>query len=491
MSALAELKQRSAELTDLHNVLALLQWDQEVSLPRRADRERALQLATLSGLIHRRETDEALGRLLEEAREELEGCPVNDRALVRIMRRQYEQKTRLPNRFVSEFARLVSEAQRTWLAAREAADFTLFSPCLERIVTMSRRQAEFLGYAAHPLDALLDLHEEGLTTAAVEQMFSGLREPLQQMVAGAQGRGRMPPLHAKPFSRQAQEDFVLHLLTRIGFDFHRGALARSAHPFTTSLGHHDRRITNRYAPRSLEFLFGALHEGGHALYEQGIAEELGRSQLDGGVSLGIHESQSRLWENIIGRSQSFWKYFFPELQRFFPEQFSTVALEEFVRGINAIAPGLIRVEADEASYNLHICIRFELERDLLAGTVKVAELPELWREKYRGLLGLEVDNDANGVLQDIHWAHGSLGYFPTYTIGNILAAQFWEAYKKDDPDFEQTLATGNFGAIRRWLTENIYRFGSVHTPAELVKKVTGEELNPGYFLRYLETKFSF
>jgi len=489
MEKLAQLRKYSSELVDLHHTLALMQWDQEVRMPRRAAEGRAGQFATLSGLVHRREVAPELGALLAEVEANAGGLPVEDLALLRVMRRQYDQNTKLPEEFVAEFSRLASQAQMCWLEAREKSDFAIFQPLLERLVIMARQQAEYLGYANHPYDALLDLYEEGLTTAQVEKMFVELQAPLVAMVK--KFAGRLTPLSfGEPFSQAGQEQFAEHLLVAMGFDFTRGCLARSAHPFTTTLGHHDRRITNRYAPKSLDFIFGALHEGGHALYEQGIAERLAHSHLDDGVSLGIHESQSRFWENVVGRGRPFWQRFFPELQQSFPAQFAHIGIDDFVRGINAVTPGLIRVDADELTYNLHVLIRFEIEKALIEGSLEVAALPRVWREKYRQYLGVEVESDADGVLQDIHWSHGSFGYFPTYTIGNLAAAQIWEAYKRYDPDFSQTIGAGNLDAVQAWLVREIHAHGSVYLPQDLLKRVTGAPLSAQPFLAYLEKKFS-
>jgi carboxypeptidase Taq len=430
-----------------------------------------------------------LGALLAEVGAQKEALSVEDRALLRVMQRSYDQNTRLPEEFVAEFSRLTSQAQMAWLKAREQSDFAIFQPLLERLVVMARQQAEYLGYKNHPYDALLDLYEEGLTTCQVEEMFAELQAPLVGLVK--RFAGRLTPLSfSENFSPEGQERFAEHLLTAMGFDFSRGCLARSAHPFTTTLGHHDRRITNRYAPKGLDFIFGALHEGGHALYEQGIDERLANCHLDDGVSLGIHESQSRFWENVVGRGRPFWQKFFPELQQAFPAQFSQTGLDDFVRGINAVKPGLIRVDADELTYNLHVLIRFEIEKGLIEGSLEVAALPGIWREKYRQYLGVEVESDADGVLQDIHWSHGSFGYFPTYTIGNLAAAQIWEAYKRYDPDFSRTLAEGDLAKLREWLAGEIHAHGSVYLPQDLLVRVTGAPLSARAFLAYLEEKFT-
>lgn len=488
MNLIDQLKKYSGELTDLQYALALLQWDQEVSLPARAAEDRARQMATLSGVIHRKQVAPELGDLLARAAERQEGFPVTERALVRVMRREYDQSTRLPEEFVVRFSHLTSRALSVWTEARRRSDFSLFAPLLTEVVAMCRRQAEYLGYPAEPYDALLDLHEEGLTTSRVAAVFAGLREPLSDLIHKL--RADSGELHfAKPFRQEEQVAFAEKMLAAMGFDFERGRQDLSAHPFTTTLGHHDHRVTNRYQPHSLEFIFSALHEGGHALYEQNIADGLAGTALDSGVSLGVHESQSRLWENIIGRSLPFWEHFYPELRQAFPAQFADLPLSEFVHGLNLVRPGLIRVEADEVSYNLHVLIRFELERALIEGSLAVSDLPAAWNERYRKDLDVRVDRDADGVLQDIHWSHGSLGYFPTYTIGNLAAAQIWDAYRECDPEPEETLRRGDLAKIRGWLTERIYRHGSIYPPQELIANVTGKPLAAESFLGYLDRKY--
>ena len=490
MDVIARLQELSAELTDLNHIMATLQWDQEVMLPENATLERAGQLATLSAIIHRLEVAPELGELLAMAEGQAGSSRSDaDKALVRVMRRNYEQSTRLPESFVTEFARLTGQSLHAWVEARKYSDFSRFAPLLERIIAMSRQKAEYLGYAAEPYDALLDLHEEGLTTSEVRAVFSGLKEPLSQMVRKAASLSQTPWIFAQDFALADQTRFALHLLGSIGFDFNRGRQDRSAHPFSTTMGHDDRRVTNRYNPRSIEFVFSALHEGGHALYELGIDQNLAHSCLDSGVSLGIHESQSRLWENIIGRSLAFWQYFYPDLLKAFPAHFKHMGVNDFVAGINTVRPSLIRVEADEVSYNLHVLIRFELEQRLIAGTLTVDELPAAWNALYSDYLGIEVDNDANGVLQDIHWAHGSIGYFPTYTIGNLAAAQIWNSFTREHPDHAEIIAGGRLAEIRDWLSQAIYRHGSVYPPAELLLKVTGEQLAPRYFIDYLHKKY--
>ena len=494
MQAIDELHLLARELTNLNSILALLQWDQEVMLPHGASEGRAGQIAALSTLIHQKITAPRLGSILAELSEAAAGLSPTDRAMIRVVKREYDRNTKLPEKFVADFSRLVSQALPVWTTARRNNDFSHYLPLLEKIVGMCRQKADFLGYSAHPYDALLDLYEEGLAVSMLEPLFADLKTELSRILQERVSRQRPAPASMAdmaPMLLQDQVRFSERLLAEIGYDFSRGRQDISAHPFTTSLGHDDRRVTNRFRPDSLEFIFSALHEGGHALYEQNIASEYAETPLDEGVSLGIHESQSRLWENIIGRSLHFWEKYYPLLQESLPDQFRSVSLEDFVRHVNRVHPGMIRVEADEVSYNLHVLVRFELEKTLLEGVVKVADLPGLWNERYLQYLGVGVDSDANGVLQDIHWAHGALGYFPTYTIGNLAAAQIWQAYCLADPDCRQTIRQGRLDRVRSWLSENIYRHGALYPPAQLLENICGAALDSRHFIDYLQNKPEF
>jgi carboxypeptidase Taq len=494
MAVMDELRARSGELTNLSNILSLMHWDQEVMMPVGGTEDRASQLATLSRIIHKKVVSPHLAVLLQEAESSLDGLSLTEQALVRVMRREHDQNSKLPETFVAEFSSLTSQALPVWAEARRRSDFNHFMPHLEKIVAMCRDKADMLGYAERPYDALLDLHEEGLLASRVSVLFERIKPHLIELIQRREQSGLATVIKIeKEFEMNAQVLFSRKILEKIGYDFNRGREDQSVHPFSTSLGHNDRRVTNRYHPKSFEFIFSALHEGGHALYEQGVAEELAQSHLDGGISLGIHESQSRLWENIIGRSQSFWQHFFPALREAFPDQLADCGVDAFYREINKVCPDFIRVEADEVSYNLHVLIRFELEMALFDRSITVKDLPALWQEKYEEYLGLSFaslpDAAAKGVLQDIHWAHGSFGYFPTYTIGNLVASQFWEAYCRFDPSFEQTIAAGNLSAIREWLRDNIYKHGSVYPPDDLLRNVTGSALSEKPFLRYIHVKF--
>jgi len=494
MKIIDDLYLKAGELTNLNSIMALLQWDQEVMLPQDGSAARAGQITILSTIIHQKITAPGLGKILDQLSEKKEELSAADLALIRVVKREYDRNTKLPEKFVAEFSGLVSQALPVWVKARKKNDFDIFKPLLEKIISMSRQEADFLGYENHPYDALLDLYEEGLTVSSLESLFGDLKTNLSQILSEKKAqRNQLPSILAgrPPMKLDDQVSFSERLLAEIGYDFKRGRQDISAHPFTTSLGHNDRRVTNRFPTDSLEFIFSALHEGGHALYEQNIADIYAETPLDEGVSLGIHESQSRLWENIIGRSLLFWERYYPLLQEFMPDQFRSIHLEDFVRHINLVHPGMIRVDADEVSYNLHVLIRYELEKGLIEGTITAADLPGLWNERYKKYLDVEVDSDANGVLQDIHWAHGSIGYFPTYTIGNLASAQIWQTYCRFDPEFRQTIMQGKLDGIRNWLTENIYRHGALYPPAELLKNVCGEPLNSRYFIEYLKNKTEF
>lgn len=488
-NTIEKLKQLSAEIFDLRSIMQLLAWDQEVHMPRGAAPDRAYQLSTLSTIIHQKETAKELGELLHQAEQE-SVLSVEDRALVRVMKRSYEQSTKLPEAFVAEFTKLTSQSVQAWAEARQKSDFAIFAPLLAKVVEMTKQQTEYLGYEKHRYDALLDLYEEGLTSDDVEKMFVRLKEPLIGILQKAKEKWNADFDFHTPFDEREQMNFSRRVLEKIGYDFNRGREDKSPHPFTEAMGHNDRRVTNRYKPNYIDFIFSALHEGGHGLYEQGISEKIARSALDTGVSLGIHESQSKFWECMIGSRYEFWENFYPELQAAFPVQMKDISLDDFYLRIHKVEPSFIRVEADEVTYNLHILIRFEIEKALMEDSITIAELPEAWNAKYKEYLGIEVPNDALGVLQDIHWSHGSIGYFPTYTLGNLGAAQIWHAYTDSDPDWKTTLRSGNSKKILTWLTEHMYQYGSIYQPKELMKKVTGEELNATYWLGYVREKYT-
>lgn len=489
--ALAELKERLATISDLQEAGALLSWDQHTYLPQGATAARGQQLATLSRLSHQFLTDPAVGKLLAALEEASFEADSDDAALIKQTRRLYDRATKLPSDFVEAFAKLRTQAQQRWAEARRAKDFAQFAPLLDKIVDMTRREADYLGYLDHPYDALLDGYEPGARTAEVRRVFAELKAAIVPLVQAIRSSGRKlsdAPLR-QPFNEAKQEAFALEMAQAFGYDLSRGRLDRTVHPFAQSISKYDVRITTRYNPEYLvPALFGTLHETGHALYEQGVADRYYRSLLGGVQSLGLHESQSRLWENLVGRSYGFWRYAYPKLQTHFPG-LNAVPLEEFYAAINRVAPSFIRVEADEVTYNLHIMLRFELELALLEGTLAISEIPAAWNAKVQEYLGLTPPDDALGCLQDIHWSMGGIGYFPTYTLGNVMSVQLFEAAKRAHPELELEIAQGHFATLLAWLREHVHQHGGKYNPSELLNRATGSGLNAKPYLGYLEGKY--
>ena len=488
-----ELKTLLARVADLNAAADVLEWDQETYMPDGAAGARGHQVATLRKLAHEFFTADEVGTLLEAlapATQELD--PVSTEAsLVRVAWRDYEKALKIPAALVAEMAEAVARGKQAWRKARATDTYATFAPHLEPLIDLNVQKAEALGYDDCHYDALLDQYEEGMKTATVEAVFADLRARLVPIVHAI--AEREPPdnrvLH-QPFDKQKQWDFGLEVIKDFGYDFDRGRQDLSVHPFTTSFSITDVRLTTRVDERYLpSALFGTLHECGHGLYEQGIDLTLDRTPLADGTSLGMHESQSRLWENLVGRSRAFWQCYYPRLQAVFPDQLADVSLEAFYRGINKVEPSHIRVEADEVTYNLHVMLRFELEQAMVEGRVTVADLPELWNEKMEEYLGLRPETDADGVLQDIHWSLGALGYFPTYSLGNLMSAQLFDQAKKDLPGLEAQIAAGQFAALLGWLRTNIHQYGRKLEALEILERVTGEGLNAGPWLDYIRQKY--
>jgi carboxypeptidase Taq len=490
--ALDQLKDELAPIEDLKNAAEVLSWDQETFMPDGGGEARARQIATLRTAAHERFVTDEMGALLDRTADALSGADAEAAALVRVTRRDYTRARKIPSPLVTELSEASSRAQVAWQKARDADDFDAFAPHLERLVELSIEKAEALGYENEPYDALLDEYERGMKTADIASVFDALRADLVPIVDVLADQP-LPPddFMRHGFAPDAQQAFGEQIIEDFGYDFERGRQDRSAHPFTTSFSVNDVRLTTRFDEHFLPSgLFSTLHEAGHGLYEQGINPALERTPLAEGTSLGMHESQSRLWENLVGRSRAFWSHYLPVLQDTFPDAFEGVSLDAFYHAINKVEPSLIRVEADEVTYNLHVMLRFELERGLVAGTVSTDELPELWRTKMDEYLGVQPDTDAEGVLQDVHWSMGAIGYFPTYALGNLMSVQLFDQIRHDLPDLNAQIEAGDFDTLLNWLREHIHQHGRMIQAPDLLERVTGRALEAGPWLRYIREKYS-
>jgi carboxypeptidase Taq len=482
------------EVFDLSAAAAVLGWDQQTYMPRGGTANRAMQLATLSRLAHQKSVSDEMGSAIDAAKEETDSLdPDSDDArLVRKAARDYQKAHKVPTEWVAEFSRVTALAHQVWEKAREEADYSQFQASLEEILDLKRQYAEFFAPYDHTYDAWLDDFEPGMKTADVRAVFDELRPQQVELVHAITEKGVVVDdavLH-QAFDEQKQWDFGVEAIKAFGYDFERGRQDKAVHPFTTGFGIGDVRITTRIDPNFFNpAIFGTFHEAGHALYEQGTKAELDRLPLLGGASMAIHESQSRMWENLIGRSRPFWGAYYKRLQEFFPGQLQGVDIESFYRAINKVKPSLIRVEADEATYNLHIMLRFEIELGLLEGSYSVADLPEIWNQKFQEYLGLTPPDDAAGVLQDIHWSSGYFGYFPTYALGNLVASQLWVKINEDLPQLKAQIEQGEFSDLLAWLRENIHQHGAKFEPMELLERVTGNRLTAEPYVQYLQHKF--
>lgn len=491
---LAELKRRLLEINDLKAARALLSWDHATYMPKCGANARARQGAIVSQLAHEKSVAPELGNLLEELEPYVANLPhaSNEASLVRLARRDFEKAIKVPSDYVARVSAFGAAAYEAWKRARPANDFATMVPFLEKAVDLGREYAEFFAPYEHIADPHIDDADEGMTTASIRTLFAELRNELapivraiceQPLADGGCLRGS--------YGESAQLAFALSVVKRIGYDFDRGRLDKTLHPFCTRLSAGDVRITTRVDENDLrEALFSTLHEAGHALYEQGIDSELEGTSLGRGASVGVHESQSRLWENVVGRSRSFWQYFYPLLQSVFPHQLSKVPLDGFYRAINRVERSLIRTDADEVTYNLHIMLRFELELELLEGRLRAKDLSEAWRAGMQEYLGIVPTDDRDGCLQDVHWYTGSMGgAFQSYTIGNILSAQLYAAAVNAHPNIPIEIAIGEFGTLHTWLREHLYQHGRKFKPHELVERTTGGPMNIKPFLAYLRAKY--
>lgn len=494
MNAYQELIDRFKETRLLDSIGSIASWDQHTYMPPKGASHRAEQMAYLAKLGHEKLTSPRIGKLLGT----IEGTPAvkdaesAEAANVREIRRAFDRAVKVPAKLVEEIARTVSQAQNVWAQARKDSRFGDFAPWLEKIVKLKREEAGAVGYKEAPYDALLDEYEPGATAAQVTGVFAELRAELIPLIARIADAKKQPrkDILTREFAVDRQHVFGQAAAAAIGFDFQAGRLDTTVHPFCSGIGPGDCRLTTRYHPRELnQGLFGILHEAGHGIYEQGLDPAHFGTPMGSACSLGIHESQSRLWENQVGRSRPFWQHFYPRLQQSFPGTLDDVRLDDFVFAVNRVEKSFIRVEADEATYNMHIILRFEMEQALIAGELKPADVPAAWNEKFRRMLDLTPPDDAHGCLQDIHWSMGGLGYFPTYTLGNLYAAQFMQRARHDLSDLDADFSRGDFARLKSWLNEKIHRRGQQYRPGDLCRRVTRESLSHKPLIAYLRQKY--
>ena len=491
--------QHARQTALLQSTLALLEWDQHTKLPPQAAAYRADQITALATQVHARRTDAGFGDWLAELSTDATVTQVNDdqaptdqAATVAGLKRHFDRQSKVPSKLAAALARSASEGQTAWVAARKDDDFASFMPYLQTIVDLKREEAAAVGFKDHPYDALIDEYEPGMTTEQISSVVKNLSDALVPLVAKIADSKHKPDdsILRRDYPIEVQEVFAREVSAAIGFDYERGRLDVTAHPFCTEIGPNDCRLTTRYDRNFFNSaFFGTMHEAGHGIYEQGLLTAEYGLPLGSYCSLGIHESQSRLWENLVGRSRSFWKHYFPIAQQYFSEALGEVKESEFYEAVNCVRPSLIRVEADEATYNLHIAIRFELERDLISGDLRLADLPAAWNEKYQESLGVTPHNDADGVLQDVHWSAGLFGYFPTYLLGNLYASQFFTAAEKDIGTLEGDILQGHFAPLKAWLNQRIHQQGQRFDGAALGKHVVGETLKYDQLMVHLESKY--
>ncbi|THJ23406.1 MAG: carboxypeptidase M32 [Nitrospira sp. CG24D] len=501
VATLAPLTTKLLEITRINSAASVLSWDQETHMPAGGGEARAEQIAVLQGIAHDKLVSPDIEQFLAATVDPATGQAIDQpgdlwdepsRSLLREIWRDFSRAKKLPSDFVIRLSRETSLAQQVWAEAKEQNNFRQFLPNLRTVLALKREEAEYLGYKTSPYDALLDVYEPGSTIATLRPLFAQMKArlvPLLKRVTQSPNQIDDSILRHS-YDQARQLEFGRLVLIAMGYDFERGRLDLSAHPFTTSFHPTDVRVTTRIHEHELQScLFSCIHEGGHGLYDQGLDQRYFGTPLGESVSLGIHESQSRMWENCVGRSRAFWQFFYPILQQTFHHQLRGIDLEHFYAAINCVKPSLIRVEADELTYNLHIMLRFEIEQDLIEGRTQPDDLPGIWNKKMQDYLGITPPTDAEGVLQDVHWSFGAFGYFPTYTLGNLYSVQFFEQAKLEIPHLDDEIAAGQLLVLRRWLEQKIHRWGRMFTPDHLAQRVTGKSINPEPFLTYLEKKY--
>jgi len=484
-------KEKMSKIADIYSATSVLNWDQEVNLPPNAAQIRSKQLATLSGLAHEQFTSNEMGDLLEDLSAK-NGLSDRERANINETRKDFQKYKKKPNAFVVKMSESVSKAYFAWNKAKESNDFSIFEPALSKLVDLKLEEAELLGFEDHPYDALLDEFEPNAKTKDLDVLFKDVKA---QLVDFVQELSKQEQVEDKwlyqNYDKDKQWNFGIDLLKQMGYDFKSGRQDISPHPFTTSFGPSDVRVTTRINETNFnEMTWSCIHEGGHAVYEQGLLIEDYGLPTGNAISLGIHESQSRLYENNVGRSLAYWKCNYAKLQSLFKENLADVSVEDFYKSINKVYPSLIRTNADELTYHFHILIRYEIEKELIEGNIAVGELPEVWNAKYKAYLNIDVPDDTQGVLQDIHWSHGSFGYFPTYSLGSFYAAQFFDKAKEDIVGLETQIEQGNMLELLAWLRTNIHQYGKMYSADELCQKVTGKSLDFSHFMNYAKAKYS-
>ncbi|CAM2788107.1 carboxypeptidase M32 [Paenibacillus sediminis] len=488
-------KELVRKIKSYYESLALMYWDLRTGAPRKGAEVRAASIGVLSTEMFKlqisSEMEEYLQFLMQP--DVFHTLSEIDQKSLKESKRQFDLSKKIPPAKYQEYTELTTYAETVWEEAKEKADFAMFEPYLKKIVDMLQEFIEFWGIKGTRYDTLLDMYEPGITVEKLDQVFGRLRDRLVPLIEKVQKASYVPEAGFlnQTFPKQQQDEFGRFILREMGYDFEAGRLDETVHPFETTINSGDVRVTTHYYENDVaSALFSTLHEGGHALYEQNVSKELSATPLGEGTSMGIHESQSRTWENMIGRSRSFWKRYFTDLQKHFPEQLNGITVDQFYEGINKSENSLIRIESDELTYNLHIIIRYEIEKMLFNENLSVHDLPKVWNEKYEQYLGISPSHDGEGVLQDVHWAGGSFGYFPSYALGNMYGAQIMNTLRKEITDFESLLEKGELHPIKEWLTDKIYRHGKMLTPSEIIMQVTGEELNPDYLADYLEEKYT-
>jgi carboxypeptidase Taq len=484
-------REHMRKLADVRSALALMQWDQETYMPPKGEEFRAQQVASLSEIAHEMATSEKLGSLLESL-ENHAGLGEIERKNISLNLSDYKKQKKYPAAFVRQMSETISKSFNAWNRAKKENRFSIFENELAKVVELKKQETDLLGYSDHPYDALMDEFEKGCTVKLVDKLFSEMRPKLGSILEKIMNKDETDDSFLMGhFDKKKQWDFCIEVIKSLGFDFEAGRQDISSHPFSTSFNKYDVRITTRIDEKDFNnMLFSCIHETGHALYEQGLPESSYGLPSGEFTSLGIHESQSRLWENHVGRSLAFWKYQFINLKNVFSHEFKSVPLEKFYKGINKVKPSLIRTEADELTYHFHVMIRYEIEKMLITGEITAHDIPACWNEQYKKLLGIDVPDDQHGCLQDVHWSHGSFGYFPTYSLGSFYSAQFFASVLQDDQLIMQKIETGNTDSLLAWLRQRIHILGRTMTSEEICKQATGEALNVQYFLDYLLDKYA-